>query len=62
MVLPGPDDSGVCPDAAKGCIGVFIATNDDHCLDHGMPVMDHDDGDDPVFMRTRCDGNRQADR
>jgi hypothetical protein len=39
---------------ANGCIAVFTAPNDDKCLAQGMPVLDHDDGDDPVFMRTRC--------
>jgi hypothetical protein len=66
VVLPGPDDvasggSGKCPIAANGCIGVYTAKNDDHCLARGMPVLDHDDGDDPVFMRTRCDDDRQAE-
>ncbi len=40
--------------AAAGCIAVFTAPRDDECLAQGMPVLDHDDGDDPVFMRTRC--------
>jgi hypothetical protein len=40
--------------AAQGCIAVLTAPNDDKCLAKGMPVLDHDDGDDPVFMRTRC--------
>lgn len=40
--------------ASQGCIAVFTARNDDRCLAEGMPVLDHDDGDDPVFMRTRC--------
>jgi hypothetical protein len=40
--------------AANGCIAVLTAPNDDKCLAQGMPVLDHDDGDDPVFMRTRC--------
>jgi hypothetical protein len=40
--------------AAAGCIAVLHAPNDDRCLAQGMPVLDHDDGDDPVFMRTRC--------
>jgi len=51
--------------AAAGCIAVFTAPNDDECLAQGMPVLDHDDGDDPVFMRTRChrdDDDRVADR
>jgi hypothetical protein len=26
-----------------------------------MPVLDHDDGDDPLFMRTRCDDDRRAE-
>jgi hypothetical protein len=42
-------------DDNKGCIAVYTARHDDHCLTQGMPVMDHDDGDDPVFMRPRCD-------
>jgi hypothetical protein len=42
------------PAAANGCIAVLHAPNDDKCLAQGMPVLDHDDGDDPVFMRTRC--------
>jgi hypothetical protein len=53
---------------ANGCIAVFTAPNDDECLAQGMPVLDHDDGDDPVFMRTRCrehdddDHDREARR
>jgi hypothetical protein len=67
VVLPGPDDvasggSGFCPNAANGCIGVYTAKNDDQCLAQGMPVLDHDDGDDPVFMRTRCSDDRRAER
>jgi hypothetical protein len=66
VVLPGPDDvasggSGLCPNAANGCIGVYTAKNDDQCLAQGMPVLDHDDGDDPLFMRTRCDDDRRAE-
>jgi hypothetical protein len=49
-------------DDTKGCIAVYTAKNDDHCLAQGMPVLDHDDGDDPVFMRTRCSDDRRADR
>jgi hypothetical protein len=49
-------------DDAKGCIAVYTAKNDDRCLAQGMPVLDHDDGDDPVFMRTRCSDDRRADR
>jgi hypothetical protein len=48
-------------DDTKGCIAVYTAKNDDHCLTEGMPVLDHDDGDDPVFMRTRCDDDRRAE-
>jgi hypothetical protein len=65
VVLPGPDDSGVCPNAANGCIGVYTAKDDDRCLAGGMPVLDHDDGDDPLFMRVHCNdrgGNRDHDR
>ena len=66
VVLPGPDDvasggSGLCPNSANGCIGVYTAKNDDHCLDSGMPVLDHDDGDDPVFMQPPCN-DRSAER
>jgi hypothetical protein len=64
-----PDEGGashICRDHggadALGCIAVFTAKNDDHCLAEGMPVLDHDDGDDPVFMRTRCSDDRGADR
>jgi hypothetical protein len=49
--LCGPAGS---PGAAAGCIAVLTAPRDDECLAQGMPVLDHDDGDDPVFMRTRC--------
>jgi hypothetical protein len=48
-------------DDTKGCIAVYTAKNDDSCLAQGMPVLDHDDGDDPVFMRTSCGDNRGAD-
>jgi hypothetical protein len=48
--------------AAQGCIAVFTAPNDDKCLAQGMPVLDHDDGDDPVFMRTRCRDHDDDDR
>jgi hypothetical protein len=66
VVLPGPDDvasggSGLCPNAKTGCIGVYRAKHDDACLAQGMPVLDHDDGDDPVFMRVRCSDNRDSD-
>jgi hypothetical protein len=58
--------SHICTDHggndALGCIAVFTAKNDDHCLAEGMPVLDHDDGDDPVFMRTRCTDDRRAGR
>jgi hypothetical protein len=47
--------------AAAGCIAVLHAPNDDRCLAEGMPVLDHDDGDDPVFMRTRCHRERDND-
>jgi hypothetical protein len=47
---------------SNGCIAVFTAPNDDKCLTQGMPVLDHDDGDDPVFMRTRCRDHDRDDR
>jgi len=48
---------------ANGCIAVFTAPNDDRCLAKGMPVLDHDDGDDPVFMRVPCkEHDRDGDR
>jgi hypothetical protein len=57
--LCGPAGSAA---AAAGCIAVLHAPNDDRCLAQGMPVLDHDDGDDPVFMRTRCrDHDRDRD-
>jgi hypothetical protein len=49
-------------EAANGCIAVLKAPNDDKCLKSGMPVMDHDDGDDPVFMRPRCGDDDDHDR
>src|SRR5262249_669295 len=56
------DVDGVIGDNLRGCIAVFVSKGpDDKCLDHGMPVMDHDDGDDPVFMRTRCRGEKDDD-
>jgi hypothetical protein len=57
--LCGPAGSAA---AAAGCIAVLHAPNDDRCLAHGMPVLDHDDGDDPVFMRTRCRDHDHDDR
>jgi hypothetical protein len=48
--------------AAAGCIAVLTAPRDDECLAQGMPVIDHDDGDDPVFMRTRCRDHDDEDR
>jgi len=61
-----PTVSTICSskggDDAAGCIAVFTAPNDDKCLAHGMPVLDHDDGDDPVFMRTRCRDHDDDDR
>jgi hypothetical protein len=49
--------------AAQGCIAVLTAAKDDSCLAQGMPVLDHEDGDDPVFMRVRCeDDEHEHDR
>jgi hypothetical protein len=56
------DVDGVIGDNLRGCIAVFVSKGpDDKCLDHEMPVMDHDDGDDPVFMRTRCGAEKDDD-
>lgn len=65
VVLPGPDDvasggSGLCPNSADGCIGVYTAKNDDSCVASGMPVLDHDDSDDPVFMTVHCSDQRNS--
>jgi hypothetical protein len=48
------NNSGPLCGALTGCIAVFTAKPDDRCLTEGMPVLDHDDGDDPVFMRPPC--------
>jgi len=47
--------------AAAGCIAVLKSNRDDRCLAQGMPVLDHDDGDDPVFMRARCEDHDRDD-
>jgi hypothetical protein len=63
VYVPVNSSGGLCG-TLNGCIAVFTAKNDDTCLKDGMPVLDHDDGDDPVFMRPPCgerDG-RRADR
>jgi hypothetical protein len=64
VYIPVNSGGGLCgATSTTGCIAVFTATGkDDKCLASGMPVLDHDDGDDPVFMRTRCDDDRRADR
>ena len=48
------NSAGTLCGTLSGCIAVFTAKNDDKCLKEGMPVLDHDDGDDPVFMRPPC--------
>jgi hypothetical protein len=60
VYVPGNRSATTLCGSANGCIAVFTAANDDPCLAHGMPVLDHDDGDDPVFMRTQC-GSRHHD-
>jgi hypothetical protein len=63
VYVPINSGGGICGAASTtGCIAVYTAEHDDKCLAEGMPVLDHDDNDDPVFMRTRCDGDRRADR
>jgi hypothetical protein len=65
VYVPVNGAGGLCG-KLNGCIAVFTAKQDDRCLTEGMPVLDHDDGDDPVFMRPPCgehDGDdRRADR
>jgi hypothetical protein len=63
VYVPVNAGGGICgATSTTGCVAVFTAKNDDKCLAEGMPVLDHDDNDDPVFMRTRCDDDRRADR
>jgi hypothetical protein len=63
VYVPINSGGGICgATSTTGCIAVYTAEHDDKCLAEGMPVLDHDDNDDPVFMRTRCDGDRRADR
>jgi hypothetical protein len=63
VYVPVNSGGGVCgASSTTGCIAVYTAAHDDKCLSEGMPVLDHDDNDDPVFMRTRCDRDRRADR
>jgi hypothetical protein len=57
--LCGPAGSAA---AAAGCIAMLKSNRDDRCLASGMPVLDHDDGDDPVFMRVRCEDHDRDDR
>lgn len=55
VYIPGNQAATTLCGSGNGCIAVFTAVGkDDRCLAEGMPVMDHDDDDDPVFMRTRC--------
>ena len=54
VYVPGNRGATALCGGTNGCIAVFTAPDDDQCLAQGMPVLDHDDGDDPVFMRTRC--------
>jgi hypothetical protein len=64
VYVPGNQAATTLCGSSNGCIAVFTAVGkDDHCLAQGMPVMGHGDGDDPVFMRTKCnDGHdRVAD-
>ena len=63
VYVPVNAGGGICgATSTTGCVAVFTSKNDDKCLTKGMPVLDHDDDDDPVFMRTRCDRDRRADR
>jgi hypothetical protein len=63
IYVPGNKGATTLCGSSNGCIAVFTASGkDDRCLAEGMPVLDHDDGDDPVFMRVRCEDDRHADR
>jgi hypothetical protein len=63
VYVPINAGGGVCGATSKtGCIAVYTAEHDDKCLAGDMPVLSHSDSDDPVFMRTRCDRDRRADR
>jgi len=62
IYIPANKAASALCGTSNGCIAVFTAPNDDRCLAHGMPVLDHDDGDDPVFMRTRCRDHDRDDR
>ena len=62
VVCAGTTDIPVAEEAAVTAANSVDGHNDDHCLAQGMPVLDHDDGDDPVFMRVRCDDDRHGDR
>jgi hypothetical protein len=62
VYVPVNSGGGLCgATSTTGCVAVFTAQHDDKCLAEGMPVLDHDDDDDPVFMRTRCDDDRRAE-
>jgi hypothetical protein len=63
VYVPIPKNSGaltstICSAAGgsdvNGCIAVFTAPNDDHCLAQGTPVIEIGGGGDPKFLRTRC--------
>jgi len=63
VYVPINSGGGICGATSKtGCIAVYTAEHDDKCLADDMPVLGHGDSDDPVFMRTRCDRDRRADR
>jgi hypothetical protein len=63
VYVPINAGGGICgTTSTTGCIAVYTAEHDDKCLADDMPVLGHRDNDDPVFMRTRCDRDRRADR
>jgi hypothetical protein len=56
------NSAGALCGTLNGCIAVFTAKPDDKCLTEGMPILRHDDGDDPVFMRVPCQERADRDR
>jgi hypothetical protein len=63
VYVPIPKNNGaltstICSAAggsdATGCIAVFTAPHDDHCVAEGMPVIHVGDHGDAGFFHTRC--------
>jgi hypothetical protein len=63
VYVPIPKNSGaltstICSAAGgsdvNGCIAVFTAPHDDHCLAQGTPVIRVGEGGDPNYLKDRC--------